>query len=187
MGTLLCPRSPALAAGAAACPALEFSHPDPLLQPRGTETRVLGRRSSPTPWGGPRSSMGQGKGKGTSQALLLTGDFKHPGTCWKDNTGGHQHSRRFLGCIEDNILLQVAEEPRRKGAVLDLGLPNGGTGGGSLVKFLRTGKGETTLKFTKGQKGDPGNPRSVGLTSAPGGIVGQMENEDEVIPSWEGW
>ncbi|GAB0185700.1 hypothetical protein GRJ2_001035300 [Grus japonensis] len=59
-----------------------------------------------------------------SQALVLIGDFKHPNTCWRGNTAGHKQSRRFLECIDDNFLLQVIEEPMRRGAMLDLVLTN---------------------------------------------------------------
>ena len=52
------------------------------------------------------------------------GDFSHPGICWKDNSAGHKQSRRFLECINDNFLLQVIEEPMRRGATLDLVLTN---------------------------------------------------------------
>ncbi|KAF1441782.1 hypothetical protein FQV07_0011647, partial [Pygoscelis papua] len=56
-----------------------------------------------------------------SQALVLMGDFNHPDTCWRDNTAGHKW---FLECVNDNFLLQVVEEPTRRGAVLDLVLTN---------------------------------------------------------------
>ena len=59
-----------------------------------------------------------------SQALVLMGDFSHPDICWRDNTAGHKQSRRFLECIDDNFLLQVMEEPMRRGAMLDLVLTN---------------------------------------------------------------
>ncbi|GAB0182026.1 hypothetical protein GRJ2_000667900 [Grus japonensis] len=59
-----------------------------------------------------------------SQALVLMGDFNHPHICWRDNTAGHKQSRRFLECIDDNFLLQVTEEPTRRGAMLDLVLIN---------------------------------------------------------------
>ncbi|PKU42733.1 glycerol kinase [Limosa lapponica baueri] len=52
------------------------------------------------------------------------GDFKHPDICWKDNTAGHMKSRKFLECVNDNFLLQMIEEPTRKGAMLDLVLTN---------------------------------------------------------------
>jgi len=48
------------------------------------------------------------------------GDFNHPNICWRDNTARHKKSRRFLECIDDNILLQVIEEPMGRGAMLDL-------------------------------------------------------------------
>ncbi|GAB0186934.1 hypothetical protein GRJ2_001158700 [Grus japonensis] len=59
-----------------------------------------------------------------SQALVLIGDFNYPNICWRDNTVGHKQSRRFLECIDDNFLLQVTEEPTRRGATLDLILTN---------------------------------------------------------------
>ncbi|GAB0187348.1 hypothetical protein GRJ2_001200100 [Grus japonensis] len=59
-----------------------------------------------------------------SQVLVLMGDFNHPNICWRDNTAGHKQSRRFLECVDDNFLLQVIEEPRRRGAMLDLVLTN---------------------------------------------------------------
>ncbi|GAB0176082.1 hypothetical protein GRJ2_000073400 [Grus japonensis] len=52
------------------------------------------------------------------------GDFNHPDIFWRDNTAGHKQSRRFLECIDDNFLLQVNEEPTRRGAMLDLVLNN---------------------------------------------------------------
>ncbi|GAB0176597.1 hypothetical protein GRJ2_000124900 [Grus japonensis] len=52
------------------------------------------------------------------------GDFNHPNICWRDNTAGHKQSRRFLECVDDNFLLQVIEEPTRRGAMLDLVLTN---------------------------------------------------------------
>jgi len=48
------------------------------------------------------------------------GDFKHPSICWRDNTAGHKQSRRFLECTDDKFLLQVIEQPMRRGAMLDL-------------------------------------------------------------------
>ncbi|GAB0205366.1 hypothetical protein GRJ2_003002200 [Grus japonensis] len=59
-----------------------------------------------------------------SQALVLMGDFNHPDISCKDNTAGHKQSRRFLEYIDDNFLLQVIEEPMRRGAMLDLVLTN---------------------------------------------------------------
>ena len=59
-----------------------------------------------------------------SQALVLMGDFNHPNICWRDNTAGHKQSRRFLECVDGNFLLQVIEEPARRGAMLDLVLTN---------------------------------------------------------------
>ncbi|GAB0192671.1 hypothetical protein GRJ2_001732400 [Grus japonensis] len=52
------------------------------------------------------------------------GDFNHPDICWRDNTVGHKQSRMFLERFDDNFLLQVIEEPTRRGAVLDLVVTN---------------------------------------------------------------
>ncbi|GAB0208438.1 hypothetical protein GRJ2_003309500 [Grus japonensis] len=59
-----------------------------------------------------------------SQALVLMGKFNHPDICWRDNTAERKQSRKFLECIDDNFLLQVIEEPTRRGAMLDLVLTN---------------------------------------------------------------
>ncbi|GAB0190799.1 hypothetical protein GRJ2_001545200 [Grus japonensis] len=58
------------------------------------------------------------------QALVLMGDFNHPDICWRDNTAEHKQSRKFLECVDDNFLLQVIEEPTRRGVMLDLILTN---------------------------------------------------------------
>ncbi|GAB0205919.1 hypothetical protein GRJ2_003057500 [Grus japonensis] len=55
-----------------------------------------------------------------SQALVLMGDFNHPDICWRGNTAGHKQSGKILECVDDNFLLQVIEEPTRRGAMLDL-------------------------------------------------------------------
>ncbi|GAB0183916.1 mitochondrial enolase superfamily member 1 [Grus japonensis] len=52
------------------------------------------------------------------------GDFNHPDICWKDNAAEHKQSRKFLECVDENFLLQVIEEPIRRGAMLDLILTN---------------------------------------------------------------
>ncbi|GAB0181714.1 hypothetical protein GRJ2_000636700 [Grus japonensis] len=52
------------------------------------------------------------------------GDFNHPDICWRDNAAERKQSRKFLGCVDDNFLLQVIEEPTRRGAMLDLVLTN---------------------------------------------------------------
>jgi len=59
-----------------------------------------------------------------SQALVLMGDFNHPDISWEDHTARQMQSRRFLQSIDDNFLMQVVEEPTRKGALLDLVLTN---------------------------------------------------------------
>ncbi|GAB0179488.1 hypothetical protein GRJ2_000414100 [Grus japonensis] len=52
------------------------------------------------------------------------GDFNHPDVCWRDNAAELKQSRKFLECVDDNFLLQVIEEPMRRGAMLDLILTN---------------------------------------------------------------
>ncbi|CAM4677035.1 unnamed protein product [Caretta caretta] len=59
-----------------------------------------------------------------SQALVLMGDFNHPDICWESNTAVHTQSRKFLESVGDNFLVQVLEEPTRRGAFLDLLLTN---------------------------------------------------------------
>ncbi|PKU27748.1 dtw domain-containing protein 2 [Limosa lapponica baueri] len=76
-----------------------------------------------------------------SQALVLMWEFNHPNICWRDNTAGHKQSRTFLECVDDSFLLQVIEEPTRRGAMLDLVLTESqndmgfeGTSGDHLVQ-----------------------------------------------------
>ncbi|GAB0183241.1 hypothetical protein GRJ2_000789400 [Grus japonensis] len=64
-----------------------------------------------------------------SQALVLMGYLSHPNICWKDNTTGHKQPQRFLECVDDNFLLQEIEEPRRRGAMLELVLKKQGRAG----------------------------------------------------------
>jgi len=52
------------------------------------------------------------------------GDFNHPDISWEDHTARQAKSRRFLQSIDDNFLMQVEEEPTRKGVLLDLVLTN---------------------------------------------------------------
>jgi len=59
-----------------------------------------------------------------SQALVFMGDFNHPDISWEDHTATQAQSRRFLQSIDGNFLMQVVEEPTRKGALLDLVLTN---------------------------------------------------------------
>jgi len=70
-----------------------------------------------------------------SQGLVLMGEFNHPDICWEDHTARHTQSRRFLQSIDDNFLVQVVEEPRRRGVLLDLVLTNKET----LVEDMKVG------------------------------------------------
>ncbi|PKU28198.1 glycerol kinase [Limosa lapponica baueri] len=56
-----------------------------------------------------------------SQTLVLMGDLD---ICWKDNKARHKKSRKFLECVNDNFILQMAEEPMMRGAMLDIVLTN---------------------------------------------------------------
>jgi len=67
---------------------------------------------------------GQLKLASQSQALVLIGDFNHPDIFWEDHAARHTHSRMFLQSIDDNFLMQVVEEPMRRGMLLDLVLTN---------------------------------------------------------------
>jgi len=59
-----------------------------------------------------------------SQAMVVMRDFNHPDFNWEDHTARHMQSWRFLQSIDDNFLMQMVEEPTRRGAVLDLVLMN---------------------------------------------------------------
>lgn len=48
------------------------------------------------------------------------GDFNHTTICSRDSTARHRQYRRFLECIGDKFLLQMLEEPKGRGAMLDL-------------------------------------------------------------------
>jgi len=90
------------------------------------------------------------------------GDFNHPDFCWEDHTARHMQSRRFLQSIDDNFLMQVLEEPMRRGALLDLvlmdkkGLVENVKVGGSLgssdhemVNFRILGGGSRAISRNK--------------------------------------
>lgn len=47
-------------------------------------------------------------------------DFSHTIICWKDNTVGYKQPRSFPECIDDNFLIQVIEEPMRRGVMQNL-------------------------------------------------------------------
>jgi len=80
-----------------------------------------------------------------SQALVLIRDFNHPNIFWRDKIAGHKQSRRFLDSADDNFLLQVIEEPMRRGEMLDLVLTNkeGLVGNVKLKDNLGCGDHET--------------------------------------------
>lgn len=57
---------------------------------------------------------------GASAILRFGGEITQPCTGWK--------SREFLQIIENNFLIQVVEEPRRRGVFLFCATKPGGTG-----------------------------------------------------------
>ncbi|KAM6104739.1 LOW QUALITY PROTEIN: ankyrin repeat domain-containing protein 31 [Pterocles gutturalis] len=59
-----------------------------------------------------------------SQALVVLGDFSHPGICWRSSMVSCMQSRRLLECTEDNFLTQVLDSPSRGVAILDLVVTN---------------------------------------------------------------
>ena len=63
-------------------------------------------------------------GASHSPNMVLMGDFNHRDISWRDNTTGHQKSKRFLKCVDGNFLFQVVQELMRKGAMLDFVLTN---------------------------------------------------------------
>jgi len=73
-----------------------------------------------------------------SQALVLMGDFNHPELNWEDYIARHMQLTMFPQSTDDNLLMQVVEEPTRRGALLDLvtvnkdGLAEDVKAGGSL-------------------------------------------------------
>ncbi|RMB91816.1 hypothetical protein DUI87_31744 [Hirundo rustica rustica] len=58
-------------------------------------------------------------------ALVLVGDVNLPDICWELNTAKKRLSRKFLECMEDNVLLQLVGEPTRGRTILDLLFANG--------------------------------------------------------------
>ena len=59
-----------------------------------------------------------------SQALVLMRDFNYANIYMNSDTARCAQPRRFLQCMEDNILMQAMEEPMRRGVLLDLVLTN---------------------------------------------------------------
>jgi len=52
--------------------------------------------------------------------LVIVGDFNYPDICWKVYSAGHPQSRRLLQCVDHNFLMQMVDEPTRRGALLGL-------------------------------------------------------------------
>lgn len=54
------------------------------------------------------------------QDLVLMGDFSHLDSCRMSNMTGYNPTRGFLGCVNDNFLMQVLHALSREGFLLDL-------------------------------------------------------------------
>ncbi|GAB0183898.1 hypothetical protein GRJ2_000855100 [Grus japonensis] len=70
------------------------------------------------------------------------GDFNLPDACWKYNTAERKQSRRFLECVEDNVLTQLGSEPTRDDAPLDLLFANRGALVGDVMVGGHLGHGD---------------------------------------------
>lgn len=57
-----------------------------------------------------------------SQVLVVVGDFNYPDSCWKAYSASPPRSRKFLRCTDDNFLMQMVDEARRRGVPLVLSL-----------------------------------------------------------------
>ncbi|RMC13075.1 hypothetical protein DUI87_10606 [Hirundo rustica rustica] len=101
-----------------------------------------------------------------SSALVLVGDFNLPDICWELNTAERRQSRKFLECVENNLLLQLVGEPTRGRTILDLLFANrdglvgdvvvGGQLGQSdhgIIEFLKFGEigRNTYIGFPEGR------------------------------------
>lgn len=56
------------------------------------------------------------------QHLVLMGDFSHVDSCRMSDMTGYEQSRTFLGCVNDNVLIQVLYELTRGDFLLDLSM-----------------------------------------------------------------
>lgn len=54
------------------------------------------------------------------QALVLLQNFDHLVICSRDSTAGHKHFGRFLECINNNFLMQVIKQQKRRDTSLNL-------------------------------------------------------------------
>ena len=52
------------------------------------------------------------------------GDSNYSDICWKAYSASHPQSRRFLQCTDDNFVMQMVDEPTRRGSLLDFVLTN---------------------------------------------------------------
>ncbi|KAK4819351.1 LOW QUALITY PROTEIN: hypothetical protein QYF61_001243 [Mycteria americana] len=59
-------------------------------------------------------------GKRGLAACFIVENYTYIIVCWKYNTAERKQPRRFLECVADNFLTQLASEPTREGAPLDL-------------------------------------------------------------------
>ena len=58
------------------------------------------------------------------QALVTVEDFHYPDICWRACSASHPQSRNFHQCVDDNFLMQMVDEPTRRGVLLDFILTN---------------------------------------------------------------
>ena len=54
------------------------------------------------------------------QDLVLVGDFSHLDSCRMSTMTGYKQTRKFLGCVNDNFLMQVLHELTRGDFLPDL-------------------------------------------------------------------
>ena len=89
--------------------------------PANTRDAVVGVCYGPPDEGGEANEAfyRQWQAASRCQALVLTGDFSLPDTCWKANPARLTQSRRFLQSTDGNFLTQVVEEPTRQAVLSD--------------------------------------------------------------------
>ncbi|RMC09661.1 hypothetical protein DUI87_13447 [Hirundo rustica rustica] len=84
-----------------------------------------------------------------SPALVLVGDSNLPDICWELNTAEKRWSRRFLECMEDNVLSQLVSEPTRGETMLDLLFANReGLVGDVMVRGRLRKSGHEMIEFS---------------------------------------
>ena len=107
-----------------------------------------------------------------SQALVLMGDFNHPKIRRRDNTAEHKQPSRFLECDDDTFLLQVIEQPMKRGGMLDPALTNkeGLVGNVKLKGSLGCSDHEMEFKILRAVKSVHSNLISLDFRRADYGV-----------------